>query len=72
MSEDRVQGRHGPRRDALAAGGCAATAADARFRSLAGGDVGLRALDVAELERTDLPATEERLDVGLDPASIHR
>ena len=49
MLEDRVQGRHGPRRDALTAGG-AADGADARFRSLTGGDVGLRALDVAELE----------------------
>ena len=72
MSEDGVQCRHGPRRDALAAGGRAATAAEARFRRLAGRDVGLRALDLAELERTDLPTTEESLDVGFDPASIHR
>ena len=72
MLEDRVQRRNSPRRDAFAAGGGATTAADARFRRLAGGDVGLRTLDVAELERADLPTSEQRLDVGLDPASIHR
>jgi hypothetical protein len=86
VSEDGVQGRHGPRRDALAAGRGAATAADARFRSFAGRDVGLRALDVAELERTDLPAPEKRLTFSnpshwgrrgensgrLEPASSHR
>ena len=50
MLKDRVQGRHGPRRDAFPACCGPTTAADARFRSLAGGDVGLRALNVAELE----------------------
>jgi hypothetical protein len=40
MLKDRVQGRHGSRRDAFAAGGGAAAAADPRFRSLAGRNVG--------------------------------
>lgn len=37
-----------------------------------GRDVRLRAFDVAKLEGCDLAATEERLDVRLDAAAVHR
>ena len=72
MLEDGVERRHGARRDAFAAGRGSATAADTRLRRLTRGDVGLRTLDVAELQRADLPAPEQRFDVGLDTAPIHR
>ena len=34
-------------------------------------DVGLHPLDVGELERSDLPAAEQRLNVRFDPAPVH-
>jgi hypothetical protein len=72
MLEDGVQGRNGSRRDPFAAGGGAATAADASLRCLAGRDIRLRAFDVAELEGADLPPAKQRFDVRLNPAAIHR
>jgi hypothetical protein len=72
MFEDRVQCRDGSRGDAFAASGRAAPTADSWLRRLAGRDVGLGALDVAEFEGADLPPAEQRLDVGLNPAAIHR
>lgn len=44
----------------------------ARLRCFAGGDTGLRALDVAEFERVDLTSAEQGLNVGFDPAAVHR
>jgi hypothetical protein len=67
-----MERRNGPGRYALSSRGGATTSADARFGHLAGRDVGLSALDVAELEGAGPPTAEQRLDVGLDPASIHR
>src|SRR5690606_5853904 len=72
MLTSGMQRRHGPRGHALAAGGGAAAAARARLRGLAGRNVRLRTFDIAKLEGCDLAATEERLDVRLDAAAVHR
>ena len=40
-------------------------------RRLAGGDVGLHPLNVVEVETTDEPSTQERLDVSLYATSVH-
>ena len=70
--EDGMECRHRAGGDALATGGGAAAAAGARLRGLASGDIGLGALDIAEGQRADLARAEQRLDVRLDPAAVHR
>ena len=50
----------------------AAAAARAGLCGLASGDIGLGALDIAEGQRADLARAEQRPDVRLDPAAIHR
>ena len=71
VREETLQCRNGPCRDTAATGGCSAPARAARLCRLPGRNVRLHALDVGELERADLTAAEQRLDVRLDPAPIH-
>jgi hypothetical protein len=73
VSEQRPEGADRPGRDAGAARGPAATALRLLPAcGLAGGDVRLHCLDVAQCEVAHEARTEQRFDVGLDPASIHR
>jgi len=72
VRQKALQGRDRARRDAGSPGGHSATAFASRFSSFSGSDVRLHAGDVGDLERANLPPTDQRLDMSFDPASVHR
>jgi hypothetical protein len=64
MIEDRMLRREGPRSDVFAAGGGAAAAALARLSRLPSRDLGLSGFNISKLQRADLPASKQGLDVA--------
>ncbi len=71
VAEKPAQRSNGPASNSGATSRMAASAYLTASRRLASGDVGLHPLNVAEVETTDEPSAQERLDVSLYATSVH-
>ena len=72
MRQKALQGRDRSCGNARSPSGHPAAPITSRFGGLPCGNVCLHAGDVGDLDRANLPPTDQRLDMGLDPASVHR